>query len=789
MKNIKLLSYVSVFLFVIFALFSVSFGAEDLSQSEVDEIIKGVEKGDPKAQFKLGLMYYKGQNVKQDYEQAFYWFKKVAEQGYAEAQNNLGVMYGNGEGVKQDYEQASYWYKKAAEQEHAGAQNNLGIMYWNGEGVKRDEEQAFSWFKKAAENGDENAKNIVSRIKITFVDANQPLNTKAQQDTAIQIRQIEDALFMYNLHNGFYPSTEQGLQALITAPTTQPLPNRYQEEGYLKRVPNDAWGNPFVYKNYGKKFQIMSYGRDGKKGGEGLDADIANIEVSYEIKSEKQDNTKNITSIPATQSEKDSYIEIGIEQLQKEYSENKIAARRKYDWKKIGLSGFISRIDEDDDKEIYIRIKDTKDSSSGIRCYFNDDEVENIMKLKEGQSITIEGICRSGENMFGATIAQLQNCRIVNPKKEPQSSKPKSVPATETGHEAMIDSIYDAAQNLVKGKSPQIQKSATMEAFEGAVDLHLRLWTAEHYAVLMNYEDETWKKGYVVGFWTDDPSLIFAHELKVGTSLSDVQTFYNYQEEGDGTLYFSEDSSEWYSYLARSTVAFAIKDGNVQSIRYVGLMTDIPPEIKQAITGTIIKAEKAPLQKQKPATADEAEKNVLIFENSLEETTKAICWSGRYTMQDSEFVENVMDGIEDYVYMRAWMDEHYIVIRKYYDNSWSSSFTSEFWTDDPEFVFAGNLKVGSSFRDLIMFFGGRGMLNSEENPTEYTLLEEGFWITFNLNDGFISSIEYSSSGAMITSKMLILCNVFRGQTLVAEVTGKKSTLEIRQIQVGKFYFK
>ena len=65
-------------------------------------------------------------------------------------------------------------------------------------------------------------------------------------------------------------------------------------------------------------------------------------------------------------------IEVGIEQLRTEYREKKIAARRKYDGKKIRLSGFISSIDEDDDKEIYVRIKDTEDSFNGIRCYFND---------------------------------------------------------------------------------------------------------------------------------------------------------------------------------------------------------------------------------------------------------------------------------------------------------------------------------------------------------------------------------------------------------------------------------
>lgn len=127
---------------------------------------------------------------------------------------------------------------------------------------------------------------------------------------------------MYRLHNGFYPSTEQGLQALVTSPTTPPLPTKhYQEGGYLKRVPNDAWGNPFVYRNFETEIQIMSYGRDGKKGGEGLDADIKNIEVRYEIEDAKQDNTKNITPTATNQSEKPEPVAANPQSKKSDYVE------------------------------------------------------------------------------------------------------------------------------------------------------------------------------------------------------------------------------------------------------------------------------------------------------------------------------------------------------------------------------------------------------------------------------------------------------------------------------------
>ena len=93
---------------------------------------------------------------------------------------------------------------------------------------------------------------------------------------ATQIRSIEDALEMYRMHNGFYPSTAQGLEALVTAPTTSPVPKRYADGGYMKKIPDDPWGNPYIYRNEGGRVKIISTGPDGEEGGEGLNADITN---------------------------------------------------------------------------------------------------------------------------------------------------------------------------------------------------------------------------------------------------------------------------------------------------------------------------------------------------------------------------------------------------------------------------------------------------------------------------------------------------------------------------------
>ena len=97
--------------------------------------------------------------------------------------------------------------------------------------------------------------------------------TRAQSD----IRAIETALDLYRLDNFKYPTTEQGLQALVKQPVDPTITN-YRAGGYLKAVPKDPWNNYYQYVSPGadgRDYDITSYGRDGKPGGEGYDADIS----------------------------------------------------------------------------------------------------------------------------------------------------------------------------------------------------------------------------------------------------------------------------------------------------------------------------------------------------------------------------------------------------------------------------------------------------------------------------------------------------------------------------------
>lgn len=97
---------------------------------------------------------------------------------------------------------------------------------------------------------------------------------KARADIAV----LEQALDMYKLDNFVYPTTDQGLDALVEKPDLAPEPKNYRENGYVKRLPKDPWGNPYRYIRPGEHgpYDLYSTGADGDEGGEGLASDIGN---------------------------------------------------------------------------------------------------------------------------------------------------------------------------------------------------------------------------------------------------------------------------------------------------------------------------------------------------------------------------------------------------------------------------------------------------------------------------------------------------------------------------------
>lgn len=105
----------------------------------------------------------------------------------------------------------------------------------------------------------------------------------ARVETAkTQIAEFAGALELFYLDNSFYPATDQGLEALVTKPTSGREPVKWPERGYMTAIPADPWGHEYVYVSPGSNapFEIISLGRDGVEGGEGFDADIASWELA-----------------------------------------------------------------------------------------------------------------------------------------------------------------------------------------------------------------------------------------------------------------------------------------------------------------------------------------------------------------------------------------------------------------------------------------------------------------------------------------------------------------------------
>lgn len=102
-------------------------------------------------------------------------------------------------------------------------------------------------------------------------------------EAKIQIKNIETALRMFKADNGFYPSTEQGLSALISPPLTGQIPENYRPGGYMEKrsLPDDPWGYSYIYISPGSQgeYDIISFGADGQPDGDNYNEDIINWEI------------------------------------------------------------------------------------------------------------------------------------------------------------------------------------------------------------------------------------------------------------------------------------------------------------------------------------------------------------------------------------------------------------------------------------------------------------------------------------------------------------------------------
>jgi general secretion pathway protein G len=121
---------------------------------------------------------------------------------------------------------------------------------------------------------------LASLVGVTVI---RQLEKAKKKTAAAQIHNFMTALDMYYMDNSNYPTTEQGLQALVQAPSTSPVPKNYPRDGYIQQVPKDPWNYDYIYFSPGVNggpFSIQSYGADGMQGGEENNADVESWNLS-----------------------------------------------------------------------------------------------------------------------------------------------------------------------------------------------------------------------------------------------------------------------------------------------------------------------------------------------------------------------------------------------------------------------------------------------------------------------------------------------------------------------------
>ena len=140
---------------------------------------------------------------------------------------------------------------------------------------------------KSLENGFSLIEILVVLMIIGMLTAVVAINVLPSQDRArvdkakADIRIMEQALELYRLDMFSYPTKQEGLKALIEKPSNNRFSDRYRKGGYIRRLELDPWGNDYQYERPGKNnspFEIISFGADGQKGGEGLESDISNLD-------------------------------------------------------------------------------------------------------------------------------------------------------------------------------------------------------------------------------------------------------------------------------------------------------------------------------------------------------------------------------------------------------------------------------------------------------------------------------------------------------------------------------
>ena len=154
------------------------------NQPDVNRLWLPAHRGDPNAQFQLGLLYGSGNGIAKSMFEAAKWYRRAADQGHAKAQAMLGMLFSSGQGVPQSETTAIKWWRKAANQGDPDARFNLGMAYWKGDGVTQDFDKANALFRSMAPAGNAYARSVLG-TRAT------PRSSTRREEPALQSTRIE----------------------------------------------------------------------------------------------------------------------------------------------------------------------------------------------------------------------------------------------------------------------------------------------------------------------------------------------------------------------------------------------------------------------------------------------------------------------------------------------------------------------------------------------------------------------------------------------------------------------
>lgn len=228
------------------------------------ELRARAQTGNADAQLNMGGVYFKGQEIEQDYAESATWFRLAALQGKAQAQYNLGMMYDTGMGVAQDHTEAARWYRLAAGQHLAAAQLNLGVAYATGVGVPENATEAIRWLRLAADQGEVQAQFNLGvmyakgqGVKQDLVEAYRYTRLAADQGHKIAPSLLAD------LDNRMTPEQRAKTRKPETTIKQKPVPSPATGEIYLQlgafKAQNQA-------ENHAKRFMAEMQARLGDIG-------------------------------------------------------------------------------------------------------------------------------------------------------------------------------------------------------------------------------------------------------------------------------------------------------------------------------------------------------------------------------------------------------------------------------------------------------------------------------------------------------------------------------------------